>query len=74
MRRRPKLGRTRTQRSDGKLPQTVFRPKFGAFAQEYLTGMFLAQKKPSTQAIERQAINRWITHFGAIRLDKITRR
>jgi hypothetical protein len=66
------LERTRTQRNDGKLPQTGFRPKFGDFAQEYLTGASLAQKKPSTQAIERQAINRWITHLGTVRLDKIT--
>ena len=66
------LERTRTQRNDGKLPQTGFRPKFEDFAQDYLTGSSLAQKKPSTQAIERQAINRWITHLGAVRRDKIT--
>jgi integrase len=62
----------RTQRRDGKLPQTGFRPKFADFALEYLTGPSLAQKKTSTQGIERQAINRWITHLGAVRLDKIT--
>lgn len=66
------LERTRTQRNDGKLPQTGFRPKFEDFAEEYLRGPSLAQKKPSTQAIERQAINRWVTHLGAVRLDKIT--
>ena len=63
---------TRTQRNDGKLPQTGFRPKFEDFAEEYLRGPSVARKKPSTQAIERQAINRWVTHLGAVRLDKIT--
>lgn len=66
------LERTRTKRNDGKLPQTGFRPKFEDFAQEYLSGPSLALKKPSTQAIERQAIHRWIAHLGAVRLDKIT--
>ena len=66
------LERTRTQRNDGRLPRTGFRPKFDDFAHEYLAGSTLAQKKTSTQGIERQAIRRWITHLGGVRIDKIT--
>ncbi len=66
------LERTRTERRAGTLPTTGFRPKFEDFAREYLASSTLAQKKVSTQGIERQAINRWIAHLGGIRLDKIT--
>ena len=46
--------------------------KFDDSAREYFASATFAQKKASTQEIERQAINRWITHLGGIRLDKIT--
>jgi len=66
------LERTRTQRRDGKLPQTGFRPKFEAFAAEYMNGPVLAQKKTGTQENERQSIGRWTSHLGGIRIDKIS--
>ena len=66
------LERTRTERRAGTLPATGFRPKFEDFAREYLASATFAQKKLSTQGIERQAINRWIKHLGGVRLDKIT--
>ncbi len=66
------LERTRTERQDGELRQTGYRPKFADFAQEYVTGPILAQKKAGTQKLERWAIARWSAHLGGIRLDKIT--
>lgn len=66
------LEKKRTERTDGNLPAIGFRPKFDDFARAYLESATLAQKKVSTQGIERQAINRWIAHFGGVRLDKIT--
>lgn len=66
------LDRKRVERKDNKLPQIGRRPKFADFAQEYLASATLAQKKTSTQGIERQAITRWITHLGSVRVDKIT--
>jgi integrase len=62
----------RTQRRDGKLPQTGNRPKFEVVAQEYLDGPTFAQKKLSTQQIEKLAVNRWMAHLGGVRVDKIT--
>ena len=66
------LERTRTARNDDKLPSRGHRPKFDDFAAEYFASATFAQKKLSTQLIERQALNRWISHLGGIRLDKIT--
>ena len=66
------LERVRTENRAGTLPTTGFRPKFDDFAREYFASATFAQKKLSTQSIERQALNRWITHLGGIRLDKIT--
>ena len=66
------LERIRTERRAGSLPTTGHRPKFDDFAREYFASATLAQKKMSTQLIERQALNRWISHLGGIRLDKIT--
>ncbi len=68
------MERTRTQRRDDKLPQTGFRPKFSDFAQEYLDGPILAQKKTGTQENEKQSLRKWCAHLGGIRLDKITPR
>jgi len=69
---RAALERTRTERRQGVLAATGFRPKFEDFAQEYLAGPMLAQKKPGTQENERQALSRWIAHLGGVRLDKIS--
>ena len=66
------LERKRTERNDGKLPTPGYRPKFDDFAREYFASATFAQKKASTQAIERQALNRWIAHLGGVRLDKLT--
>lgn len=66
------LERKRPERRDGKLPQVGHRPKFDDFAQKYLTSATLAQKKQRMQNSERQAIGRWSTYLGGIRLDKIT--
>ena len=66
------LERKRTERRDGKLPQSGHRPKFDDFAQEYLTSSTLAQKKQRSQNRERQAIGCWIAHLDGVRLDKIT--
>ena len=69
---RAELERKRTERRDNTLPQTGHRPKFDDFAQEYLQGPILAQKKEGTQQNERQAIRRWVSHLGGVRVDKIT--
>ena len=66
------VDRKRTERRDGKLPQTGHRPKFDVFANEYLGGAILAQKKEGTQENERQAVARWVKHLGGVRVDKIT--
>lgn len=66
------LEKTRTQNRAGSLPTTGHRPKFEDFAREYLTGATIAQKRPSTQRSEQQALARWIAHLGGVRLDKIT--
>ena len=66
------LERKRTERRDGKLPQTGHRPKFDDFAREYLGSATLAEKKVRTQDSERQAIARWTAYLGGVRVDKIT--
>lgn len=66
------LEKTRTEKRAGTLPTTGHRPKFDDFAAEYFASATFAQKKKSTQGIERQALHRWISHLGGIRLDKIT--
>ena len=66
------LERKRTERRDGKFPQSGQRPIFDDFSREYLSGPILAQKKDRTQDSERQAIARWRTHLDGVRLDKIT--
>ncbi len=66
------LERKRTERRDGKLPQTGHRPRLDEFAREYLASEVFLAKKTGTQGIERQAINRWIAHLGGVRVDKIT--
>lgn len=66
------LDRKRTERQDGELPQTGHRPKFDDFAQQYLDGPILAEKKEGTRQNERQAIGRWSGHLGGVRVDKIT--
>lgn len=68
---RAQLEKTRTQNRAGSLPSTGHRPKFDDFADEYLNGPTLAQKRPSTQRSERQAIARWKAHLGGLRIDKI---
>ena len=66
------LERKKIERRDGRLPRTGHRPKFGDFAREYLASPTLAEKKTCTQNSERQAIARWVSHLGEVRLDKIT--
>jgi hypothetical protein len=66
-----KLERARTNRNDGRLPKTGFRPKFEDLAADYLADPLLVQKKISTQRIERQAIRRLITLLGGTRMGKI---
>ena len=66
------LEKTRTEKRAGTLPTPGHRPKFDDFAAEYFASATFAQKKKSTQGIERQALHRWISHLGGIRLDKIT--
>ncbi len=66
------LGIKRADRDRGKLPIPSARPKtFAEFAQSYLASGALAQKKPSTQRSEQQAIARWTKHLGDVRLDRI---
>jgi integrase len=69
---RAELEKKRTEKRGGQLPLPGHRPKFEEFSNEYLSSAFLAQKKPSTQRSERQAIARWENHLGGIRIDKIT--
>ena len=66
------LERKRTERRDGKLPRTGYRPRFDDFAREYLACATYAEKKPGTQDLERWAIGRWVEHLGGVRIDKIT--
>ena len=65
------LERKRTERRDNELPQRGQQPRFEEFAKEYLASPILAQKKEGTQQNERQAIARWVTHLGGVRVDRI---
>ncbi|HEY3899662.1 MAG TPA: site-specific integrase [Chthoniobacter sp.] len=69
---RAEAEKTRTEKRDGTLDNPGYRPKFEDFADEYLASPILAQKKRGTQENERQAVSRWKTHMGGIRLDKVT--
>ena len=66
------LERKRTERRDGKLPQRGLRPTFEDFAREYLASATHSHKKDRTQDSERLALNRWVSHLGGVRIDKIT--
>jgi integrase len=65
------IEKKRTQRREGLLAATGFRPKFSDFSAQYLQSPLLAQKKVGTQQNERQAITRWNAYLGGIRIDKI---
>ena len=66
------LEKTRTEKRAGALPKPGHRPKFADFAVEYFASGSFGLKKTGTQENERQAIGRWISHLGGVRLDKIT--
>ncbi len=66
------LERKRTERRDGRLPQTGHRPRFADFAREYLECGEFAEKKEGTRKLEGWAIGRWIEHLGGVRVDRIT--
>ena len=66
------LERKRTENRDGKLPRRGHQPRFDEFALEYLSSPTFAAKKEGTQQNERQAIGRWVSHLGGVRIDRIT--
>jgi hypothetical protein len=47
------------------------RPKFSVLATDYQVSAEFLAKKPGTRENETQALNRWITHLGGLRVDWI---
>ncbi len=69
---RAELERKRTERLENRLRLPGRRPTFESFAREYYSSPAFTQKKPRTQYSQRQAIERWIKHIGALSLEKIS--
>jgi integrase len=66
------LRKKRTEKDEGKLCASGFRPKFEECADKYLESQTFLRKKESTRRSERQAIARWKAHIGGVRIDKLS--
>lgn len=68
---RAELEKKRTENRQQVMQLPGHRPKFSALAEEYKTSAGFLAKKLGTQENEIQALKRWITHLGGLRVDWI---
>ena len=62
----------RHERREDALPLLGRKPIFGDYCDEYFEKARVQRKRPGTIENERQAIARWRSHLGHLRIDKIT--
>jgi integrase len=63
----------RHERREEILPTfTGRKPRLGDYAQAYLDKAIVQRKRPGTVENERQALARWESHLGHVRIDKLT--
>jgi hypothetical protein len=62
----------RHERREDALPLLVRKPIFGDYCDAYFEKARVQRKRPGTIENERQAIGRWRSHLGHLRIDKIT--
>jgi integrase len=61
----------RTENRKGEMHLPGHRPKFKDLVEKYQKSAEFLVKKPGTRENEIQALNRWITHLGGVRIDWI---
>jgi integrase len=61
----------RNDRREDKLPTPGRKPNFLDYSETYLTKAKVQRKRPGTLQNEQQAIARWRSHLGHVRIDKI---
>jgi integrase len=61
----------RNDRREDKLPTPGRKPNFIDYSEIYLSKARVQRKRPGTVENERQAIARWRSHLGHVRIDKI---
>ena len=61
----------RNDRREHKLPTSGRKPNFLDYSETYLTKAKVQRKRPGTVQNEQQAIMRWRSHLGHVRIDKI---
>jgi integrase len=62
----------RNDRREDRLPTLGRKPNFLDYSETYLGKATVQRKRPGTLQNERQAIARWRSHLGHVRIDKIT--
>lgn len=62
----------RHERREDALPTIGHKPIFGDYCDAYFEKARVQRKRPGTIENERQAIGRWRSHLGHLRIDKIT--
>jgi integrase len=62
----------RHERRENSLPLLGRKPIFGDYSDAYFDKARVQRKRPGTIENERQAIARWRSHLGHLRIDKIT--
>jgi integrase len=62
----------RHERRENSLPILGHKPIFGDYCDTYFDKARVQRKRPGTIENERQAISRWHSHLGHLRIDKIT--
>jgi integrase len=61
----------RNDRREDKLPTPGRKPNFLEYSESYLNKAKVQRKRPGTLQNEQQAIARWRSHLGYVRIDKI---
>jgi integrase len=61
----------RHERREDRLPTLGRKPNFLGYSETYLGKAQVQRKRPGTVQNERQAITRWQSHLGHVRIDKI---
>ena len=61
----------RGDRRDNKLPAPGRKPGFETWRDQYLALQSTLSKRKATKSKETDALNRWVSHLGNVKLDKI---
>ncbi len=61
----------KADRRDNKLPSSGRKPNFESWKAQYLELQSSLAKKGRTRSFEKEALSRWASHLGAVRLDRI---